>query len=264
MMWILGLFLSIGFAIALECKISNFYTGPEVGFYVKKLCEEEKKEEKRKEEKSKEKLPQRVKIPWDMIDKLTPKEIRELHEKVLEIAVMYPTYENVYELKKLEAYMLKKAQKFYEMSYLVAFSSPEIAKELSPTNTQGRMLLSQYLEKKLKEKLLEYKDRAGLVVVESHSCPYCIEMKKVLEVYVKPEIGYAIRYVNFYSPLAKRLGAIAVPDIFLVIRKRDNTPWIIRVATGFVSADTLLQRIYYAILYFEKEVENEKIASAWR
>jgi len=234
-------------SFAIKCEVRDFYLDRERGWFWNRVCiEEERKEKEREVEKV-------VRIPWDRLGEMTPSEIKKLREEALEIAVMNPTYENVKELKKLELYIMKRSEKFQQVATLVYMTDPEIASYVAdvPISTAGRIEKFSHMWDEIYRKLAEYRDRAGLIVAESKTCPYCKKQKEVLELMFKSRTGWAIRYVDIEEnpAFAVRMSVYAVPDIFVAIRGRER--FLMRVATGFISLDELVMRVYRAIEIYE-------------
>lgn len=260
MMVIVFLLLS-GFAFADACKVEYFFRDRERGWFWKNLCieEEEKKEEERKEEK-----PLTVRIPWEKLDRMKPSEIRKLREEALEIAVANPTYENVRELYRLQVWMLKKSERFRRMVDLVVMTDPVVAgfAGMIADTKPSRIAYLSARRDEIFRKVLSYRNRAGLLVAVSKRCPYCMAFKNMAETHFIPRTGWRIRYIDIdENPgFAKNMQVYAVPDIFLAVM--GEKPFVVRIATGFVSYETLMERIYMGLEIYEKGGLGDEKTSA--
>lgn len=248
---IILLFLTAGLVFGSTCEVKYFFKDRERGWFWKNVCIEE---ENRKEEKEKKKEYEIVRIPWDKLDGMKPSEIRKLREKALEIAVSNPTYENVKELYRLHVYMLKRARKFQEMATLVAMTDPEVSAYggVIPVSKMGRDIYFGIKRENIYRKILSYKDRAGLLIAVTETCPYCKAFKRIVDLYLIPETGWSVKYVdiNENPGFARNLGIRSVPDIFLVVM--DEKPFVMRIGTGYMAYDMLLERIYRGLEVYER------------
>jgi len=247
------LIVLLGFLFAYgsdPCKREWFFTDKEKGWFWKNVCIE-KKERKEEKKKEGEKV---VKIPWDRLDEMTPSQIRKLRDKVLEIAVMNPTYENVKEYKRLELYIVKKADRFQRVAQLVAMTDPEIASYggMIPSETPSRVVYAKEKRARILKKLSQYRNRAGLLIAVRKTCPYCRVLKEVIAMYFIPRTGWSVKYVDIdENPgFAYNMNVYAVPDIFLAVM--DEKPFVLRIATGSVSYGELIERIYMGLEVYEK------------
>ena len=249
MVQILLLLLS-GLVFGATCEVENFFRDRERGWFWKNLCVEE--ERIKGEEREEEKLV--VRIPWDKLGKMKPSEIRKLREEALEIAIANPTYENVREFYRLQVWMLKKSERFQKVANLVVMTDPEIASfvgMIADTKPSRVAYLSAEREKMYK-KVLSYRDRAGLLVAVKKGCPYCKAFKDMVRTYFIPRTGWSIKYIDVdENPgFAVNLQVYAVPDIFLAVMGEE--PFVLRIATGFVSYETLIERIYTGLEIYER------------
>ena len=246
------LFLLAGAVFGGICEVKYFFKDRERGWFWKNLCIEKEGMEKETKKENKEKFV--VHIPWDKLDKMKPSEIKKLREEALEIAVANPTYENVKEYYKLQVWILKKSEKFQKMASLVVMTDPEVASfagMIADTKPSRVAYLSAEWERMYK-KVLSYKNRAGLLVAVKKECPYCKAFKDMADAYFIPRTGWSIKYVDIgENPVfATNLQVYAVPDIFLAVM--GEKPFVLRIATGFVSYETLIERIYMGLVIYEQ------------
>lgn len=246
---LIPLFLA-GIVFAQDCRVENFFRDRERGWFWRNVCleEEAKKKKKEKEEKMV------VVIPWDRLGEMKPSEVRKIYEKALDVAVANPTYENVRELKRLEVWMLKKASKFQEVATLVAMTDPEVASfaGMIASTTPGRMAYMKERSEEIYGKVLSYRDRAGLLIAVREGCSYCRALKEMIATYFVPGTGWSVRYVDIdrNPAFAENMQVYAVPDVFLAVK--GEKPFVLRIATGYVSYDTLLERIYVGLKIYEQ------------
>jgi len=242
------------------CETKWFFSDREKGWFWKNLCVKKKEEERDKEKKDNE-----AAVPWEKLDEMMPSELKKLREKVLETAVKNPTYGNVLALKKLELYMLKKAEDFRKMWALVTISDPEVASYVSahPTAEPARRVYLLTKEEEVKEKLESYKNRAGLLIAVRKTCPYCHELDRMIRTFFIPRTGWSVQYIDIDEKpgFARNMNVYAVPDIFLAVM--GEKPFVVRIATGYVTYSELIERILMGLEVYEKGgLDNvEKVAS---
>jgi len=251
------LILLVSIVFAQECRVENFFRDRERGWFWRNVCLEEK-EKKEKEE------PLAVKIPWDRLEGMKPSEIKELRDKALEVAVANPTYENVREFYRLQIWMLKKAEEFQDMVQLVTMTDPELASfsGMIPSTTPSRIAYFDARQEKVMRKIFSYRDRAGLLVAVKEGCIYCGAFMRVLEEYFIPGTGWSVRYIDIdRNPgFAVNMRVYAVPDVFLAVM--GEKPFVLRIATGFVTYDVLLERIYRGLeIYEQGGLSHEKVSA---
>ena len=255
------LFLLAGVAFGTTCEVKYFFKDRERGWFWRNLCVEEKKE---KGEKKEEKRKLIVHIPWNRLDRMKPSEIRKLWEEAREIAVANPTYKNVKELYSLHVWMLKKSEKFQKVASLVAITDPEVASFAGTIadTTPARMAYMSEKWKKMYRKVLSYKDRAGLLVAVKKGCSYCKAFKNMASTYFIPQTGWSIKYIDIEENpgFAVNLQVYAVPDIFLAVM--GEKPFVLRIATGFVSYETLVERIYTGLEIYERGGLKHEVSEA--
>ncbi|HHJ63313.1 MAG TPA: hypothetical protein ENJ61_00235 [Aquifex aeolicus] len=244
------LFLLTGVVFASTCEIKYFFKDRERGWFWRNLCiEEERKGGKKKEGKD-----LTVKIPWDRLDEMKPSEIRKLREEALEIAVANPTYENVRELYRLHVWMLRKSERFQRTADLVVMTDPVVAGFVGKVADAkpARVAHLSARRDEMYRKVVSYRKRAGLLIAVTNTCPYCRALKDMIRLYFLPRTGWSVKYIDIEKNpgFARNLQVYTVPDIFLAVM--GEKPFILRIATGFVSYETLIERIYTGLEIYEK------------
>ena len=253
------LLTSLGFAVCSPTK--NFFHERERGWFWKEVCKEETQEE-HKEEKKEEplKLGTEVKIPWDKIETMHPDEIRKIQKEAQAIAIMHPTYENVKEYKKLMMWISEKSREYAKMDYLVSKTESQISSYLAerPSAPWARRAYFKTKFKNMEEIIAKYKDKAGLVIFETATCPYCKRQKPIIKRFTE-KYGWEVKWVEITErPVAaRRLQVNTVPDIFLVLNREGKAVWQ-RIATGLQTLSSLEKQIIWG-LYNLKEVSDEDL-----
>lgn len=227
------------------CKIKPFFKDREKGWFWKKMCIGREEKELRKT---------KVIVPWDRIDKIKPSELRKIYTEALDVAIANPTYENVREVKRLEMYMTKKARKYQEVASLVVMTDPELAAYtgMIASQTPARIAYMETKQEEIYRKLVRYRQKAGLIVAVRKGCSYCRAFKQMVATYFIPRTGWSVKYVDIdENPnFARNMSVYAVPDVFLAIK--EEKPFIVRIATGYVSFNELIGRIYTGIKVYEQ------------
>lgn len=167
-----------------------------------------------------EKASKTQNIPWDIIDSISPKDIREKIEvEARDIAVNYPTYENIYEYNKLKKYIMDKAYNYALINSQVINSN----NEFNGDNLNSTLAIKNYEKnEKLKNHNLikKYKDNIALLFFKSESCPYCLKQSPIIFEFAK---RYNIQIMPIevmdYKELAYSFKATTIPDIFIIFSK---------------------------------------------
>lgn len=226
---VLMLFSIVGLVVADEvCEEKPFYSDKEKGWFFKVVCE------KKKEEKKEEKKEKVVKIPWDKLDDLEPEEIQKIVKKAQDIAIMYPTKENVKEFQKLIIWLSNKSENFMYVAMDNMKQDPQLATYIAqrPTSTIGRTTRTAEILEEKSKLIKEFKDKAMLVVMVKQGCRYCEEQIRLLPIFQSNyNLDYKLFDINEYPYLAKNLQVQMTPDIFLVVEKEGKAQWI-RIGTG--------------------------------
>lgn len=249
---ILLLFFGICFVFAKDnCRVKDFYSDRERGFYYGRLCLEKKKNEKP------EQTMKKVVIPWERLESMNWREIRKLVEEARGIAVMNPTYENVREYKKLMLWILKKGLEFQKMDRIVTLTSGDVF-SLSLASPYYSRIHSINEEKKVESTLRKFKDKAGLVVFYDNFCSYCSLYIPIVKLFSE-ETGWNVIFLNIreFPRSAKRLGVKIVPDTFLVLKRGNKKVWQ-RVGTGAFTLDDLKRNVVIALTLLG-EVKYEEV-----
>lgn len=236
------------------CKEKNFFGSREEGWFWHNECL--KKIRKAKQFKT---IPEKVVIPWDMIDKLDPDEIAKLEETSRKIAVMYPTTENIAEYRKLLTYISEKVWNFTKADLLYRTGSSQYAALEPYVGSDFRTEQWRAIKRQERAKVLEkYRDRAGLIILYREGCPACEKQRRPMEVF-QEKWKWSVKWVDadVHINFASRMGTELVPDILLVLN-RNGKPVIDRVASGMTTVSEIEDGIFYS-LYRLGEVKDEDI-----
>lgn len=261
MLYLLLLLASVSFAS--PCKVENFFGDRERGWFWRNVCLEEEKKEEKKPKKKEEKV---VVIPWSRLKDMTAKEIRELMTNTLEVAVTNPTYENVREYLRLQKWVLERSRKFQEVASLVNMTDPELSSYVGkiPSSKVAKDVYMSETQERMRKKLDEYRDRAGLLVAVSERCGYCKAFKRMAKLFFVPNTGWKIKYIDVdeYPAFAYRMQVSSVPDIFLAVMGQE--PFVIRIGTGYLTETELIERVYRGIQIYEQGgLGHVQKAGAW-
>jgi hypothetical protein len=267
-LWAFLFFLSVVFAQQVCRPYRPFYDDAQRGWFWKEVCvekKEEKKEEKPKEAvKQEEKpkyrfLPNRVQIPWDIIDRLSPEDIQKIEQEARNIALMYPTRENILEHMRLIRWIRDKSIRYAKLSEYYMRQDPMLAYD-KPTAVPMKDAMLVYRERERKKVLDSFADRMGLVVIEREGCFECPGMNQVLN-FVKDRWGwdYRIVFAEDRPALVERLGTQNYPDIFLVVNEK-GYPRFIRIGSGYMTFNQLEDSLFMT-LYMEGYIKDEKLVA---
>ena len=87
--------------------------------------------------------PKKVEIPWDIIDQITREEVKKIEKESRDIAVTYPTYENVLEHKKLQKYISDKAMDFTTQTLTVVKQDFDMAQWASSFKVRNQTQIEE-------------------------------------------------------------------------------------------------------------------------
>lgn len=241
-----------------QCKkTKEYYKDSSRGYYYFEDCSQEEVEIEKEKEPEIPKLqgfktiPKEQQIPWDILDEIDPSEIDAIHLQALSVATMHPTEENVKEHKKLLMWITQKAMSYVVTNTAVTKTDADLAKWAgkNPASTSGRHVKIAYMEKKKKEIIYSFKDKAGLIVLTQQGCIYCEKQKEVLNI-LRGEMEWVAKTVDARSVpnMAAKFGVSTFPDIFLVIN-RGGQPVYQRIGAGFHTYASLKDGILFGLKY---------------
>jgi conjugal transfer pilus assembly protein TraF len=225
-----------------ECDASNF------SWY----CDQEDQEPTKAPT---EKQPTPPTKPTSIKDAKTIEELRKELQRLLDVANMNPTPENVKAYMEAAQYMAGKASKFSDVWRRVLWASPDLDYSLNhrPTNNVGIRAYDTQRKANERGTIADLSRTHGLFFFFRGDCPYCHQMAPILR-FFQQEYGMEVFPVSldggglpeFPRPsrdngMGARLGIDTVPAVFLASKTDGN---VMPVAFGVVPATELAERIY--------------------
>ena len=170
-------------------------------------------------------IPLKQNIPWEIIDKISPKDIREIIEvEARDIAVTYPTYENIYEYNKLKKYITDKAYKFAAINSTIINSDPNLTSNLS--NLNSSFTIREDAKKEFiagDSEITKNIKNFAILYFKSEACPYCKKQTPILNELVKNySINLIVIDIQEFRALAVALKTATIPDVFIVHSKNQK------------------------------------------
>jgi len=203
------------------------------------VTEEVKPTPEKQPEKKYKLSPKEVNIPWDIINELTRDEVKKIEKEARDIAVTYPTYENVLEHKKLQKHISDGAKAFMNQTLNVTKQDFDMSQWVSSMPVRSAIAINTNNEinvKKRKSIFAKYRNNMILMVVTAKGCDFCEKQKPQLKNFEKE---YGVQYELYdmaqFRDFAYSMKVERTPDIFLLFREHeaDKSPKIVRIATGF-------------------------------
>lgn len=201
-------------------------------------------------------IPTTTDVPWPILDKLHPDEIVALETQTKNIAVMYPSNENILEYKKLQHFISNKALGFTDSNYLITKKDPEISNWASSTSMKSRIEITTKRETETKEQISviqKHKDKMIILVATLPTCPYCEKQIPLLQ---KFKNDYDVEYKEIDISKNKEFGikyqVQKTPDLFLLYKNNNGEPQMTRFGNGLHTIQDLRSGVLAGLYTFEK------------
>lgn len=195
----------------------------------------------------------------EYLDSMSVEELRDLAEQSKKIAVAKPTKENVHRYVYIQKFMSDKSERFAKVWQVVLLEHPELGELRDASASEsGRAYARGDFEDKIKNLINGIADNAALIVFCDPANKYC-ERQEILISMFEQNHGWFVKRVNTAenTELASTFQVENTPDIWLVYRNQDDTPFYHRIANGFVS----LQEIEEKILFVWENVITNPISN---
>ena len=243
--------------------VANSHAAPEKNFWESDIWTEndrgflfygpmEKKKEANPEEEEK--------VVVDLKSIQTVGELQAERDRRLHIAIMTPTPENIASYQEINTFMLEKSAMFADMWRRSLWSHPQYDFTTQhPAANFAQVSLSQNRKETRTDVVKNISEEWGLVFVVDSNCQFCDLMAPIGQLLEK-EYGLQTLAINVSKtpsrswPHARpdngtlrRLNDLAgepittTPTLFMVNRDQQT---VHRVATGVVSVEELVQRLY--------------------
>jgi len=235
-------------------------------FWYEKILEERRKKEEersRKEEEARPESPKaqpppRQEITREYLDTLSVPDLRDLGDRAREIAVGQPTRENVFRYVYVQKYMVEKSEMFAKAWQVVLLEHPEMSdKETRGGSESSRPLVRDALNLSAKKRVAELSDNAALLFFFDPDCPYCQREERIL-VWFEEKNNWYIKRINIRDnpDLAERFGVEEVPDMWILYKNPDGSPFYYRVRAGYLTLDEIEESISFL---YEHVIMNPEI-----
>lgn len=207
-------------------------------------------------------LPEKARIPWNLLDKLDPDEIaNKIEPEAKKVAVMYPTDENIMAYRKLHSWIVSKASNFTSRDTQVKVENPMLVpRALQAPTSEYKIRQVQYQKNLAKEEFLnQYRERARLVVYSRKGCGFCEAQHPILENFAD-EYGWEImdRDIDENFNESVKFNVEVTPDIFLLLN-RNGEIFYQRIATGLTSLPDLVNAVLNGLKYLGEDIDYETV-----
>jgi len=229
-------------------------------WYEKYLEEKKRKEEEKKKETEQEKTktvkPQEINKKY--LDSLTASELRDLGEQAKELAVGSPTRENVFRYAFIQKYMVAKSEQFAKTWQVVLLEHPEISEKenISPSEASRPMYITGLFDE-ARNNIRDLSETAALLFFYDPECPYCEREEYALKAF-EDKNKWHVQKINIKTnpDLAKHFGVEEVPDMWVIYKNPDESPFYYRVRSGYTSTTELEKAISFM---YENVILNPEI-----
>lgn len=213
--------------------------------------------EKKPEEEEEVKLYSRP-LNEETLGNMRLDELKALAEELKKMAIEDPNEESVRRYLVVQKYITDRAERFAKMWQIVLLKHPELNPEVkSPPSEAGRAVLAEVERRKLEATLKELKGRAALVFFKKEGCPFCEKEEPIMEEF-KKRYGWFVKEVDVGKEpeLASSFRVSSVPDLWLIYRNPDDSPFYFRVKAGFATLSEVEEGIGFV---YENAVKNPEI-----
>lgn len=211
--------------------------------------------EKEKKEDSEETPPQAQSTPdpWQM----TAEEFKKHMDEVRNLAVVFPTEENVYELLKLEEVARKKSLAFTAVRTLMLQKHPELSVDSESPMPGPGLRAARYDRKAEQEAVIESASQDfAIVYLGENQCALCNAHEKTLDMFEERHPGWEVRRLTAgqYPALIENAGVTSIPFTLLVNKEGKHMP----LGAGAMTITGLKETLYKSIRYMRGEVAPEQ------
>jgi conjugal transfer pilus assembly protein TraF len=205
----------------------------------------------------------------------TLKEMRERAEALLSRAIEAPTEENVLSYAAYQHLVMQRAEEFSRTWQRILWQHPELDPTVeNPVVSAGLSAASAEQAKRRDRALSHLAKESGLLYFFSGDCPLC-EIQSPILASFSETYGFSVIAISLDGMTdaifpeakidrgaARKLGVEKTPAVFLAgpmnRQGSPQTPDVLRVGTGLLSAEELAGRLYRLTEIAEKENGDQK------
>ena len=245
------IFLFLLFSLEAQAAYKDNCSNHKLGwsFY----CDKKKEAKQKKPEQQEKKIPPQELTLGEIATKKT-EDSKKRAEELLNIAIHFPTKENITNYLKFNQKLLDQSSYFAEIAKRSIWQNPEINYNLKrPLNAVGKRAWMQEKNRKELQATTELNEKYGLFFFYRSDCPYCHAYSPVLKRFAK-KYDLEVMAVSLDGKKlpewpnsqtdkgqAKKLGITSVPA---TIAFDKSTSEIIPIGFGALSQQELMEQIY--------------------
>jgi len=216
----------------------------------------EPKPEPKEEVKKEPEYPTEVKIPWDRVWTMHPKEFQKLMDEVQDLAVANPTPERMNDWYKLLYVASFRAKRFQVAADRARREMPGLDMSVRRSPTLVGSLAEAKTRMRLRKEIVPFmRERMGLILFYSPRCPYCEKEIEILQGFARKwGWGENIRLIDSRAnhDVADKFGVQVTPDLWIVGNISGNEDGSdvlsMRLGTGLITISEIedaLMRAYF-------------------
>ena len=179
-------------------------------------------------------------------------------ERLKQVAVMEPTYENVKSYMTIQKELMDKGSAFAAKWMEVVFTTPKLDYSIEhPTSQAGRHVYLDQKQQQMDQEVYRLAQTHGLFFFVSSSCAYCKKFAPIVKAFAQ-KYGWEVMAVStdgstipefpnavVDNGVASKLGVEFVPTLLAV---NPQTEEVIPLSNGMSSQEQILDRIRVLII----------------
>jgi len=182
-------------------------------------------------------------IPLNNLDLYSADDFSKVFKRAKGIAVMKPTRDNVYVIKKMQKFMTDQATKFAQVWYLETIEKPnELEYPEIKSVTFARTTAYYKKKKETKEFFEKHKNDIGFVIFYKPEDKMSnIRQKWIYNNFLKEYPDYDVVWIDITKrpDLVKKFNIKELPDNFYVYRNKKGEAVWVRIKAGLMSESEL-------------------------
>jgi len=187
-------------------------------------------------------------IPLDNLDLYSAQDFKKVFQRARGIAVMKPTRQNVYIVKRMQKFMTDQADKFARVWYLETIQNPELEYPGIQSSTFART--TQFYEKQKTQKAFfkKHSEDIGFVVFYNPADKMSnVRQRWIYNSFKKEYPNYDIVWIDVTKrpDLVKKFNIKTLPDNFYVYKNKKGEGIWVRIKAGLVSETELKDNVIF-------------------
>jgi conjugal transfer pilus assembly protein TraF len=190
---------------------------------------------------------------------MPPKEIGKVLGEARDLAVQYPTENNVTRYYDYQDVTRRKSMAFMNTSMYVWQKHPELNSATDyPLTTPGRNAMTLATSEEVQSEIRSAGDEFALLYFYAPGCKFCVAQDDILNFFIQ-KYGWPIQRMELAAnqKLATMLGIDRTPSLVLI---KNGSKDFIPVSAGVVAASELEEKVYRGIRLMRGEITPEEFS----